>query len=207
MIDPDAGTAEIHVNNLHLSDFFTIPNGIQKGAHDPATVSFDASWGGPITRRVSVQDTQFGFAGSFAEEHASVTWSGRNDTTGFSFRADRGNFATTTALGGTPFAEVGFERNGIFFRSDDADGHEAHDEAAPVRAVARLPAVAALSDLKSIQAPQRADHRAPDASGSDQSAQPPSTADRPAAPATSTEAVDQLFADSDGTPLADLFGR
>jgi hypothetical protein len=49
-----------------------------------------------------VQDTMFGFAGTFAGLHANVVWSGGNDATGFHFQANPGDFGTTVALGGTP---------------------------------------------------------------------------------------------------------
>ena len=206
--NPEAGTAEIHVNDLHLSDFFSIPNGINKGAHDAATVSFDASWGKPVTRRVTVQDTQFGFAGTFAEEHATVNWSGRNDTTGFSIKAKQAYFATTAALGATAFAEVGFERNGVFFEPDDADGHEGHDDnAALVRALADLTGVPGHSDGKLLPNPRGADSKTADSGSAGQPNEPQSTSGHSAASVPSTRALDPLFADADGTAFADLLRR
>jgi hypothetical protein len=201
-VNPEAGTAEVHVRNLHIDDYHTLPNGLIDGPNDPATVSIDGKWGGPVTRRVSVDNTSLGFAGTFAEEHASVTWSGRNDATGFHFTANRGNFATTAALGGAPFAEVGFERNGIFFRPDDSDGQEGPDgDAALVRALAVPPAAATLPDLTLPRQPQSAGPPAATAVGTDRRDQQPPTAGPPAAQAVPTGALDQVFADPVGAPF------
>jgi hypothetical protein len=153
-IDPFNGTAELHVQNLHLKDFFNLPNAVKGGPHDLGTVSFDVKWGGPATETVSVQDRKFHFGGTYIEDHATVTWSGRNDTTGFQFRANPGNFATTFALGGKPFAELGFESNGVFFQPDGraASAHVGvvpqavgMDQAVPKQSVAGQPAAQAAS--------------------------------------------------------------
>jgi hypothetical protein len=203
-INPFTGTAEMHVRDLHIEDYFNIPNGLQDGPHDLATVSFDVSWGGPVTRRVQVQDTTFGFAGTFAEDHASVTWSGVNDTTGFRFRANRGDFGTTISLGGTPFAELGFERNGIFFRPDDSDGQEEHDSgAALVRALAGSPAAPVPPGPTRPPGPRRADPLAATPVGEEQPVQQPSAADRLAAQPALTRALDQVFADPVGGGFSD----
>jgi hypothetical protein len=212
-INPEKGTAEVHARNLPIEDYFNLPNGLADGAHDLATVSFDASWGGPVTRRVSVHDTTFGFAGTFAEEHASVTWSGRNDNSGFHFTANQGNFATTTALGGTPFAELGFERNGIFFRADDADKgdgsddsdrHERHDGGdALVRALAASPALAgpALTPQS-----RHADLLAAPPAGTDQVVQQPTDAGAKTDQAAVQQALDQVLAGLDDSPFSDNLG-
>jgi hypothetical protein len=204
-INPEKGTAELHVHNLDIEDYFNLPNGLRDGPNDPATVSLDVSWGGPVTRNVRVQDTTFGFAGTFAEDHASVAWSGRNDNTGFHFTAHRGNFATTAAAGGTPFAELGFERNGIFFRPDDSDGHEGDDgNAALARALVVPPAAPALTGLTLPPGPRRAEPLAATAVGTDQPDQPPSAAGRLTAQAATPQALDQVFADPDGAPFSDF---
>ena len=52
-----AGTAEMHVRNLALDDYGKIPTALGpqwQTAFDPAIVSFDVVWSGPITRAVSV---------------------------------------------------------------------------------------------------------------------------------------------------------
>jgi hypothetical protein len=83
-------------------------------------VSFDVVWSGPITRRVSVLDGTLGnqYAGEYVENQATVTWSGTNLKTGFSFTANPGTLATSSVDGG--FAELGHERNGSFFQTSAA---------------------------------------------------------------------------------------
>src|SRR5262249_45591793 len=54
-----------------------------------------------------------GFAGSFAESQATITWSASNEL-GFTFVADPGSFATSVPEAG-PIALLGHERNGTFF--------------------------------------------------------------------------------------------
>jgi hypothetical protein len=113
----------MQVNNLSMTD-----NGYKKNAlgrnwqkdFDPGTVSFDVVWSGPITRQVSVPNGTLGnnYAGDYVENQVTVTWSGTNQTTGFSFTANPGTFATSSFDGG--FAELGQEQNGSFFSSGDA---------------------------------------------------------------------------------------
>ena len=130
-VNPAAGTAEMHVRNLPELDYSS-PDGNaallslgpnwQTGFFN-SIASFDVVWNGPVTRRVNVRDTADGFAGVFNENQATVTWS-TSSTSGFSFTSNPGNFSTSVpeipgANGVTVplnfFAEVGQERNGIFF--------------------------------------------------------------------------------------------
>ena len=129
--NPGAGKAEMHIRDLPVLDYFS-PEGTgdlaslgptwQTG-YFAATVSIDVVWGGPVTRRVNVKDAADGFAGTFAENQAAVTWSAQSES-GFSFVSDAGSFATsvpeTPGVNGVTaplnfFAEVGHERNGVFF--------------------------------------------------------------------------------------------
>lgn len=73
----------------------------------PSTVSFDVVWGGPVTRRVNVRDAANGFAGEFNESQATVAFSATE--AGFKFTSAPASTSTSV------FAEVGHERNGIFF--------------------------------------------------------------------------------------------
>ncbi len=125
------GTAQMHVRNLPQLDYYS-PEGNgdlaslgptwQTGYFD-STVSIDVVWNRPVTRVVKVQDAANGFAGIFAENQATVTWS-VNSASGFSFTSDPGNFSTSVpevpGVSGVTaplnfFAQIGFERNGIFF--------------------------------------------------------------------------------------------
>ena len=134
-VNPGAGTAEMHVHNLPELDYYS-PDGNaallslgptwQSGYFD-STASFDVVWNGPVTRRVNVKDAANGFAGTFNENQATVTWS-TNSTSGFSFVSNPGDFSTSVpevpGVNGVTaplnfFAEVGHERNGIFFAQGD----------------------------------------------------------------------------------------
>jgi hypothetical protein len=138
-----AGKAEMRVDNLNLRDYGTLanatgPNFDNPNFFDPAVVSFDVVWSDPITRRVSVPDGTLGnhYAGEYVENQVTVTWSGANLATGFSFTANPGTFATSPR---GAFAELGHEQNGVFAQGDDggsgaflvrnalAQGHEGKD--------------------------------------------------------------------------------
>jgi hypothetical protein len=121
----------MHIHDLPVLDYFS-PEGTGdlaslgptwQSGYFAATVSIDVVWSGPVTRRVNVKDAADGFAGTFAENQATVTWSAQSDS-GFSFVSDVGSFATsvpeTPGVNGVTaplnfFAEVGHERNGAFF--------------------------------------------------------------------------------------------
>jgi hypothetical protein len=130
-VNPGAGRAELHVRDLAVLDYFA-PGGLagnvslgpqwQTAAVD-ATVSFDVVWGGPITRRVSINDAIDGFAGQFNENQATVSWSA-SSSSGFTFISNPGNFSTSVpevpGVNGVTaplnfFAEIAKEQNGIFF--------------------------------------------------------------------------------------------
>jgi hypothetical protein len=112
----------MEVHNLHLRDYTNIPNAlgpVETTPFDPATVSFDVVWSGPVTRRLTVRHGTNGndFAGQFEENRVTVTWSARNTATGFRFTSNPGNFSTSVDA----FAELGRERNGIFARAEGDD--------------------------------------------------------------------------------------
>jgi hypothetical protein len=120
-----AGTAELKVSNLALYDYGNIPTALGpnfESAEAPAVVSFDAVWSGPITRRLSVTDSADvdQFTGQYEENQATVTWSGTNLATGFSFTANPGDFSTSAP--GRAFAELAQEQNGAFFSPGGSKG-------------------------------------------------------------------------------------
>jgi hypothetical protein len=135
----DAGTVRVHVENVAALDY---PEDFSSGslgpnwrtAYVPATVSFDIDWSRSIDRQVTVRDATDQFAGKFDENHdATVTWSAQS-ASGFQFHSLPGNRNTSTP--GSPnilttyfFAEVGHERNGIFFPSGSERGDGQHGNA------------------------------------------------------------------------------
>jgi hypothetical protein len=127
-----AGKAQMHVSGLATLDYPNLPISVSsqwQTSFVPATISFDVVWNGPVTRRVNVRDGTNGnqFAGEFMENEATVTWSASN-TTGFSFQSNPGNFSTSVRA----FAELGHERNGIFFQSDSSIRQRANPPSSPL---------------------------------------------------------------------------
>lgn len=101
-----SGDAAMDVNNLAVQDFFSLPNFFSGGSSIPAVVSFHLRWSG-VTKRVKTRDVVNGFAGEFIENNAMIEWSAQTDD--FQFVSDPLNTSTSS------FAEIGHERNGIFF--------------------------------------------------------------------------------------------
>ena len=136
-----AGKAEMHVSNLTLDDYHFLANAIGPNFENPATeddavVSFDVVWSAPITRRLDVPNGTLGnnYSGEFVENQVTVSWSGTNLATGFTFTSNPGTFATSFFDGG--FAELGHEGNGIFDPGSS-------DDAAVARALVASPATPA----------------------------------------------------------------
>jgi hypothetical protein len=188
-----AGKAEMRVANLHLADYGNLANATGKDfqtAFDPAVVSFDVVWSRPITRQVNVRDGTLGnnYAGEYVENQVTVSWSGKNLATGFSFTSNPGTFATSSFDGG--FAELGKERNGIFARSAEDDqvdsGHQGDDQKGN-------PAVAR-------------DAPAATPAGKDQLIQPASAPAWLSVGAAHRRALDGVFTDLEGSTLADALG-
>ena len=117
------GKATLSVQNLAETDWKTSGNSLSMGKllgpGVPATVSFEINWSG-VTRKVKVRDAKNGFAGRFLETGATMTWSASqkkqfDSPDGFTFVSD----AAKTTI--THFAQIGHERNGVFFDTDDDD--------------------------------------------------------------------------------------
>lgn len=109
-VDLDDGKARMRAANLHVRDFFNIPNAlfrVQKPASVRATVSFDIRWLGPATRGMPVTGPP-GSAGRLFMSPVTMSWSATN-ARGFSF--------TSSPTGTTSFfGQLGRVRNGIFAR-------------------------------------------------------------------------------------------
>jgi len=78
-------------------------NTLHRGPSVPADVSFRIRWSG-VKARVKLRDTTNQFAGNFIEDTATIGWSSHQEA--FKFVS-----STSTSL----FAEIGRERNGVFF--------------------------------------------------------------------------------------------
>jgi hypothetical protein len=202
-----AGKAEMNVQNLALRDYFNVPNAlgpIATTAFDPARVSFDVVWSGPITRRLSFTDSTDAdkFTGNYVENQVTVTWSGKNLTTGFAFTSNPGTFATSSVDGG--FAELGQEQNGSFFSGTTPSIRRAQDGAVLTQVLASLPASPASAATTFVAPP-------PHAAGSAMivTDNPPALQHVPGLVSAGVgtahvQAIDQVFTDLDGDALAGI---
>jgi hypothetical protein len=106
-IDLRNGTAQFSVEDLAVSDWFSLPNGFRQGKHVPATVTFDVRWDTPL-EQVRIRDPQVGFRAEHVENQATIEWSAEQE--GFRFVSDPAETSSSTD------SKVGRERNGVFFR-------------------------------------------------------------------------------------------
>jgi hypothetical protein len=98
------GSASLHVADLDVEDYGNVVNALQDGPSVEASVSFDVSWSG-VDERVKIRNKDSGFAGEYIHNYATLSWSASES--GFSFTSDPLD---------SDFAEIGHERNGVFFR-------------------------------------------------------------------------------------------
>ena len=98
------GSASLHVADLDVEDYGNVVNALQDGPSVEASVSFDVSWSG-VDERVKIRNKDSGFAGEYIHNEATLSWSASES--GFSFTSDPLD---------SDFAEIGHERNGVFFR-------------------------------------------------------------------------------------------
>ena len=111
------GTALLRATDLAIRDFHDVPNNFLHGPSEPATVSFTVRWSRPA-RRQHIRDETAGFAGDFIENRATLEWSAR--AIGFEFTSDPAEASISSGgpfgpSGAVLFAEIGHERNGVFF--------------------------------------------------------------------------------------------
>jgi hypothetical protein len=105
------GSASLQVSNAPILDYGTIGNAIFGGGPPPVPgmVSFKVEWQG-VNQRLNIRNTDpgyGGFAGEFVRNTAQMQWSA---TVGdFVFESD------AIGTSSSSFAEIGHERNGVFF--------------------------------------------------------------------------------------------
>ncbi|HYB49040.1 MAG TPA: hypothetical protein VED20_17070 [Streptosporangiaceae bacterium] len=107
-VNLDEGKARMTETNLHVRDFFNIPNALfrfQSPASVRATVSFDIRWLGPATGRSAVTSPP-GSSGQLFMSPVTMRWSAQN-AQGLRFKSDPSG---TTSF----FGQLGRVRNGIF---------------------------------------------------------------------------------------------
>lgn len=98
------GTASLHLADQDIEDYHDVVNALKEGPSKPAKVSVDISWDHE-RERVKVRNRAVGFTGEYVRNTATLVWSANEKD--FQWRAN------ALASG---FAEIGHERNGIFFR-------------------------------------------------------------------------------------------
>lgn len=103
-INLGAGSASLHLADEDVEDYHNVVNALKGGASEPARVTVDVSWEGDH-ERVKIRNPRVRFRGEYVRNSATLVWSASES--GFRFRSD------PPASG---FAEIGHERNGVFFR-------------------------------------------------------------------------------------------
>ena len=111
-VNPSKGRAVMNAVDVPIFDYHDIPNAIFGGgpAPVPGTVSFTVAWSG-VNERINLKNTDpiyGGFAGEFVRGNAQMEWT-----------ATVGDYQFVSApleTSSSVFAEVGKERNGIFFK-------------------------------------------------------------------------------------------
>lgn len=107
-VNPGAGNAIYHAENVPIFDFHDIPNALFGGgaAPVPGIVSFEVRWTG-VDTRVNVKNPGNGFAGEYVRNQAQMAW-----------RATVGDYQYVSrplSTSASEFAELGTERNGSFY--------------------------------------------------------------------------------------------
>jgi hypothetical protein len=221
-LNPGKGTADMHVRDLDVEDYFSLGNALAQGHSVSATASFEVHWRGPVTRTVTVSDPVNAFTGTYNEDQARVAW--RASEAGFTFVSD------PLATSKTVFAEIGRERNGNFFSAAPPATAPAAPEAVtpfgaladssaapPAKAPTALEAVAlfrALADSSAASVAARPlllpPHAAsvPDAMpiGSSEPARSALGQGQAPAGAAFAQVVDRVFAELDGSQHSDIQG-
>jgi hypothetical protein len=113
-VNPGKGAASMVADDVPILDFGNIPNALFDGHHPdptPGSASFKVIWSG-VEEQVKIRNDDpvyGGFAGTFIRNTAQMEWTA---TVGdFTFVSD------ALATSASAFAEIGQERNGIFFPS------------------------------------------------------------------------------------------
>jgi hypothetical protein len=106
-VDFDDARASMNLSDEKVKDFGTGLDSLLRGPSVKADVSFHIRWSG-VNERVETRDTTNLFVGSYIEDTATIAWSAQEK--GFKFVSDPANTSTTI------FAQIGRERNGVFFQ-------------------------------------------------------------------------------------------
>ena len=108
---PGAGLAVLQARDVPILDYGDIGNALFGGGQSavPGAVSFRVEWNG-VSERVNVRNTDpvfGGFGGEFVRNTAQMQWTARVGD--LLFESD------PLGTSSSSFAEIGHERNGVFF--------------------------------------------------------------------------------------------
>lgn len=95
------------MTNQHVRDWYSILGSLADGPSEPAVVSYAIHWHG-VRRRRHVRNETLHVAGLFLDTHATIEWTGHDATSGFTFTANAAGQSVVSA-------QIGHERNGVFF--------------------------------------------------------------------------------------------
>jgi hypothetical protein len=105
-VNVDDARASIHLSDVDVGHYPSIPDALNGGSSVPAVVSFHILWSG-VKQRSHLHDNQKKFDAKLIMDTATMDWSAH--TKDFKFESDPANTSTTI------FAAIGRERNGVFF--------------------------------------------------------------------------------------------
>lgn len=93
------------MTDLAIGDFHNVPNALTGGSSVPATVTIDISWSSETKTKMKFEGDDFTL--EYILNTATIEWSATQE--GFEFVSDPADTSITH------FAEIGKERNGVFF--------------------------------------------------------------------------------------------
>jgi hypothetical protein len=105
-VDPGNGRASLKVTDLAAFDYFSLPNAFSRGAFEPAVVSFELHWARGL-KKTKIRDQVNGFAFDGVLNSATMSWTASSAGETYQSAPEKTSFSL--------FAEVGHERNGVFF--------------------------------------------------------------------------------------------
>jgi hypothetical protein len=107
-VDLEDGIASLRLANQDVEDYGNVVNALKDGPSKPASLSLHASWSNQAGDDlfVTIRNGKQRFRGEYIRNTATLVWSASES--GFAFQSD--------PLA-SDFAEVGHERNGVFFQT------------------------------------------------------------------------------------------
>ncbi len=103
IVNPATGRATYHAADLPMGDYGA--NAFTGGTPVPGIVSFVVDWS-PSQNRHTYRYAPNRWEGTFLQTNVTCNWSGATATSAF----------TTNTNNPSIFAEVGYERSGVFFQ-------------------------------------------------------------------------------------------